>query len=174
MRPHPSPKAEAIVAFFTPPACREEVLGDLHERYRTPRQYAVEALSTIPLVAFSRVRRIKAPQFVLWEALAIYLSFVAAAWLTLPSLLHTQTGFLRLAVPAVVVLLLELIDAAYAKPTGRHPLVIPILSLSMLIISQLGPPATRPYLRIVLNGWFLSLILLAAIHQLLISHRPRT
>ena len=35
MRLRPSKTAEAIVALFLPPACREEVLGDLHERYRS-------------------------------------------------------------------------------------------------------------------------------------------
>src|SRR5437016_2809889 len=42
----PSKAAEAIVAVFVPPACREEVLGDLHERYSSPRQYALDALRT--------------------------------------------------------------------------------------------------------------------------------
>ena len=40
-----SKTAEAIVAVFVPPACREEVLGDLHERYRSPGQYGVDAVA---------------------------------------------------------------------------------------------------------------------------------
>ncbi len=57
MRSRPSKTAEAIVAIFLPPACREEVLGDLHERYRSPGQYALDAIRTVPLVIYSRIIR---------------------------------------------------------------------------------------------------------------------
>jgi hypothetical protein len=50
MYPGPSKTAEAIVAVFVPPACREEVLGDLHERYSSAGQYGLDALRTIPLI----------------------------------------------------------------------------------------------------------------------------
>jgi hypothetical protein len=34
---------EALVGLLTPPACRDHVLGDLHERYSSPAQYLVDA-----------------------------------------------------------------------------------------------------------------------------------
>ena len=77
MNPGPSKAAEAIVAVFLPPACREEVLGDLHERYRSPRQYGLEALRTVPLVILSRIRRTADPQVILMQAFALYVSFWA-------------------------------------------------------------------------------------------------
>src|SRR5215471_5311467 len=54
MNSGPSKTAEAIVAVFVPPACREEVLGDLHERYSSSGQYGLDAVRTIPLVIISR------------------------------------------------------------------------------------------------------------------------
>jgi len=57
MHSGPSKTAEAIVAIFVPPACREEVLGDLHERYRSPGQYAMDAVRTVPFVVYSRILR---------------------------------------------------------------------------------------------------------------------
>ena len=36
MKRGPSKLAEAIVAFLLPRSCREEVLGDLYERYKSP------------------------------------------------------------------------------------------------------------------------------------------
>ena len=62
MHAGPSKTAEAIVAVFVPPACREEVLGDLHERYRFPLQYGLDALRTVPLVIISKIRRTADPE----------------------------------------------------------------------------------------------------------------
>ena len=84
----PSKAVEAIVAVFVPPACREEVLGDLHERYRSPLPYAWEALCTAPLVIASRVRRTTDPQVLLMQAFALYMSFLGAAWFQDPALLQ--------------------------------------------------------------------------------------
>jgi hypothetical protein len=81
MGPVPSKIAEAIVGALIPAACREEILGDLHERYISPRQYGLEALRTIPLVIASRIRRTADPQFLLMQVFAWYVSFLGAAWL---------------------------------------------------------------------------------------------
>ena len=57
MEARPPALMEAVVRLLTPAACREHVLGDLCERYRSRRQYAFEALTTIPFVVASRIRR---------------------------------------------------------------------------------------------------------------------
>jgi hypothetical protein len=172
MRAHPSARAEAIAAFFTPPACREEVLGDLHERYRAPWPYAMEALRTIPLVIFSQIRRITDPQSLMIQAGTIYLAFAAAAWLNDPSLFVTKSGLFRLAFLAAIVLVNALLDDAFADRKPRNRLVTPA-RLALLIASHLGStPGTL--LRIWLDGWFISLILLAAVQMLFVSYRPRT
>jgi hypothetical protein len=118
MRSSPSKAAEAIVAVLLPPACRDEVLGDLHERYRSSLQYGWEAFHTIPLVIISRIRRTADPPVVLLQAIALYASFLGAAWLQGGTFLREPLGPLRLALPAVVALLGLVLDDAYANP-GR-------------------------------------------------------
>jgi hypothetical protein len=61
---------EAPIGLLIPPACREEVLGDLYQRYAGPRQYLLDALRAVPLVIASRVRRTTDPAVLLIEALA--------------------------------------------------------------------------------------------------------
>lgn len=48
---------EAVVRTLIPPACREHVVGDLWERYRSPWQFALDAARTIPFVLASQIRR---------------------------------------------------------------------------------------------------------------------
>src|ERR1044071_4232806 len=65
MRRTPSRFAETVVAIFVPPGRREEVLGDLYERFHSPLRYAADALHTVPLVILSKMRRITDPQVLL-------------------------------------------------------------------------------------------------------------
>lgn len=53
----PPPWLEKIVLALIPPCAREAVAGDLWETYTSPRQYAAEALHTVPLVVLSQMRR---------------------------------------------------------------------------------------------------------------------
>jgi len=48
---------ERVILLAIPPAARETVAGDLWETYCSPRQYAAEALRTVPFVVASQVRR---------------------------------------------------------------------------------------------------------------------
>ena len=96
MEPAPPKTTEAIVAWLVPPACREHVVGDLHERYTSRGQYIAEAVCTIPLVVASRIRRTTDPQVLLMEAFALYLSFLGVAWKLDGALLYEQWGYLRL------------------------------------------------------------------------------
>src|SRR5260370_6368150 len=98
---------EGMVGLLIPPASRENVLGDLQERYRSPGQYVVDALSTVPMVAFSRIRRTTDPQILLMEAFALYLAFVTAAWSGDQALLTGEWGLLRLSLPPAVALLVQ-------------------------------------------------------------------
>jgi len=61
---------ERIVLVAIPPAAREGVAGDLWETYCSPRQYAAEALRTVPFVIASQVRRnLNLPAILLQAAL---------------------------------------------------------------------------------------------------------
>ncbi len=137
------PKAvEKIVGFLIPPASREEVLGDLYERCTSTRQYIPDALLVLPMVILSRIRRTADSQVLLMEALALYLSYMGAAWLRDRAFLYGDLGYLRLAIPAAIVLLGVILDDAYAKPGRRSVLKsmrglavgIGVASLSQIVL----------------------------------------
>jgi len=169
----PSKSAEAIVAILVPPACREEVLGDLHERYRSHSQYAFEAWITVPLVILSRVRRTADPQVVLIQAFVLYLSFLCAAWFKEAALLQAQWGLLRIAIPAGITLLVVMLEDAYANPGRRPPLSLvrgPVLGLAFALASQglfwSGNPKLALGRWILLSGCAMSLLLSSAVRML--------
>jgi hypothetical protein len=139
MRSGPSKIAEAVVAAFVPPACREEVLGDLHERYRSSGQYAIDALSTIPLVILSRIRRTADPQVLVMQAFTWYMSFLGASWLIDPGFLNQRDALLRLAIPGGMAMLGLVLEDSYAKPGPRSALNLtraPLFSLGLALASQ--------------------------------------
>ncbi len=83
----PPPRLEKIVLALIPPLAREAVAGDLCETYRSPRQYGIEALRTVPFVIASQMRRnLNLPALALKVALAWMLVGNAALWL-LPALM---------------------------------------------------------------------------------------
>jgi len=57
MESGPSKIVEALVHWLLPPACREEVLGEMRERNGSSAQYLIEATCTVPSVIYSRIRR---------------------------------------------------------------------------------------------------------------------
>ncbi len=169
----PSKSAETIVGILTPPACREEVLGDLHERYRSPLQYGLDALGAVPLVILSRIRRTADPQVLVMQAFALYLSFLTVARFQDASLLQAQWGLLRLAIPAGITLFGLVLEDAYAVPGRRSPLRLvrgPIIGLGLALLSQGMLRSRNP--QILLPGWVLfygcamSLLLSSAIRLL--------
>jgi hypothetical protein len=83
----PPPRLEKLVLALIPPLARETVAGDLCETCESPRQYAVEALRTVPLVVVSQIRRnLNLPAQALKMALAWIFLGSGALWL-LPVLL---------------------------------------------------------------------------------------
>jgi hypothetical protein len=173
MDPGPSQAAEAIVAILLPPACREEVLGDLHERYRSPAQYGAEAACTVPLVILSRIRRTSDPQVLLMHAFAWYVSFLVAARVTDGALLNAQWGLVRLAIPAGVAVLVLMLEDAYARPVPRSALQLargPVLGLGFALLSQGMFRLSNPDLalpgRIAFYGCAAGLLLSSAVRLL--------
>ena len=139
MRSGPSRIAEAIAGVLIPSACREEILGDLHERYTSSIQYAVDLCSTLPLVIVSRMRRAVDPQALTIQAGALYLSFLGAAWLGDRSVFVHRFGFVQLAIPAVFGVLGLALHDTYARP-GRKPGLRlfrgPLLGVAFALVSQ--------------------------------------
>ncbi|MEO8302385.1 MAG: hypothetical protein ABI608_11350, partial [Rhizomicrobium sp.] len=79
---------EGIVLRAIPPAARESVAGDLWETYCSPRQYAAEALRTVPFVVASQVRRnLNLPAIMLQGALIFIFLGAPLTLILLPALL---------------------------------------------------------------------------------------
>jgi hypothetical protein len=182
MKRGPSKVAEAVVGFLIPPACREHVLGDLHERYRSPSQYLADVLSAVPCVIISRIRRTTDPQVLLMEAFALYLSFVGVAWISGQAFLYEPLGLLRLAIPTAVSLVALVFVDAYADPRKPSPvkqMLQTALGIGFALLSQATFWATDPDfavpLRIMLYGAGASLVLVSALRIFFApgDNRPR-
>jgi len=180
--PAPPRSLETLVGIFIPPACREEVLGDLHERYTGLVLYLGDVLSTVPFVILSRIRRTTDFQVLLMEAFLLYLSFWGAARLGDTAFLNDRFGLLRLAIPAAATLLGLMLEDAYAMPGRRRPMKAiraPLFGLGMALLSQWLLAGGNPDL--TLPRWILwcgagtSLLLVAALRMLFppLADRPR-
>ncbi len=149
----------AVAAILIPPACREEVLGDLHERNATAWRFTLDAVRTVPLVIASRIRRMSEPGVLAMYAIVLFLSFFVAAWFDMRPLVYERWGFSRLAIPCGVQLLALLLEDAYARPGHVSPMRLlrgPIIALSAAFLSQAtlwaaGSTLTLPF-SIVLRG----------------------
>ena len=144
----PSKAVEALVAILLPPARREEVLGDLQERFKSPSQYLADALQTIPLVIFSQMRRVTDTQLLLMEGFAFYISFLGAALLRESTIPRAQWGLVRLAIPAAIAIMGSVLSDVYAHPGSRWgfrfsrgPLVGIILALASEEVLRIDVPA---------------------------------
>jgi hypothetical protein len=133
----------------------------------------VDALRTIPLVIFSRVRRTTDAQVLLMQAFALYISFLAAAWLKDGTLLGEQWGFLRLAIPAGMAMLGLILEDAYAKRGRRQPTNLargPVLGIGFALLLQgtfwIGHSGQAVPLWITVYGCGMSLLLSSAVRIL--------
>lgn len=131
---------EKVFGFLLPQACREHVLGDLHEKYKSPRRYLREAFAVLAPVIMSRIRRATDFQAFLMETFAVYLSFLAAAWwLGEKAFLYDHAGFVRLAIPTAVTAIILLLCNAYADPAKKLSLIQPVLqSAGAIAVAFLG------------------------------------
>jgi hypothetical protein len=178
---------EAITALLIPPACREEVLGDLRERNTAPQPYALDAIRAVPLVIVSRIRRTTDPQLLLMHAFVLYLSFYVTCWFKDRALLYEPWALARLAIPGAVTLLALVLEDAYARPGHRSPLRLvrgPLLGVAWMLLFQAmllsqaalstgSSPLTLPWW-ILLCGGALGLLLTSALRMLFSPQWPST
>jgi hypothetical protein len=115
------PKAfEKVVGSLMPPACREEVLGDLCERYESPGQYVLSAIPVIPFVIVSRIRRTADPQHLAISAMLDYAAMLCAAWWLDKPFLNSEWGLVKLFVPSLETVVFGMFEAAWRKPSSRR------------------------------------------------------
>ena len=142
--PVPPGSLERVVGITIPPACREEVLGDLHERYAGLPRYLADVLSTVPLVILSRIRRTTDFQVLLMHAFALYLAFWGAARLEDAAFLDAPLALLRCGIPTAVTLLGFMLCDAYTMPGRRwalKPARAPLVGVLLALWSQWILPA---------------------------------
>jgi len=162
---------EDFVASLLPPACREEVLGDLWESCQSPAEYTATALAVIPRVIFSQIRRNTNAWVFLLTACAIVYSFIAGSAELSPDLAHP---LLRLAIPIVPALLCLLICNGFAPLEERrlHAITFDIvMAMGAAAVTQLILLATLQKSLMVAGWWpsegnvlsWLSVIVLRAI-----------
>lgn len=95
----PPPWLEQMVLLAIPPAARENVAGDLWETYRSPHQYATEALRTVPFVILSQMRRNLNPLALMLQGALIFLCLGGPATLLLLPLLMLRDAYQPIARP---------------------------------------------------------------------------
>lgn len=95
----PPPWLEQMVHLAIPPAARESVAGDLWETYRSPPQYAAEALRTVPFVILSQMRRNLNPLALMLQGALIFLCLGGPATLLLLPLLMLRDAYQPIARP---------------------------------------------------------------------------
>jgi hypothetical protein len=171
-----SPVIETVVGIFIPPACREEVLGDLRERNEGAQLFLYDALRTVPFVIVSRIRRTTDSVVLLMEAFCCYVSFLAVALVVRPSLIATREGLLRLAIPGAIALVVLVIADAYANPRKKsvlRPVVAVALSFACVFIVHAIYPLLPGMMLAVGSG--MSIMLLLAMRMLFppLADRPQ-
>jgi hypothetical protein len=155
MESGPSKIAETLVYWLLPPACREEVLGDMRERNQSSAQYLVEATCTVPSAIYSRIRRTTDATLTLMVALSMYAAFVMSAWWLEPELLFREYGFARVAMPTAIFLVAIILADAYSDPKKRwplKPLFGPTLGLALTHAVELNHRWSLPALVLAWGG----------------------
>ena len=120
MEAGPHPLVERFVGALLPPACREHVLGDLHERFVSSRQYAHEAIWTIPFAVWGQIRRTFSVLFAIAEVGVVYVAFLSALRTFDQSALHDRVSLVRAAIPALAALVGVVVRDAWV---GRDALL---------------------------------------------------
>jgi hypothetical protein len=162
MESGPPKIAETLVYWLLPPACREEILGDMRERNQSPAQYLIEAVSTVPSVIYSRILRTTDAVLALMEAISVYTAFVMSAWWLNRELLFREYGYARLAVPPVIFMATIILADAYSDPKKRwslKPLFGPTLGFALAYVIELSPRGGLPVPVLSWGGAFSVLIL---------------
>jgi hypothetical protein len=137
MMAHPPEVAEDLVGWFLPPACREEVLGDLCESYANILQYALGVAAVVPRVVVSQIRRNTDAWIFLLTACGVWYS-VAAGGANLFE--GDPDALLRLAIPVVPAVLILLIRNGFASLEDRRRRAITLditIAMGVAALTQL-------------------------------------
>jgi len=118
METRPPRIIEAIIERLVPPASRESVLGDWNESYASTPDYVLRALSALPLLVASQVRRTFNVERVVSQAVVLYLAY-ALVFFARPSSLLAHEVLIPILIVICTALLALVIRDAYADPEDR-------------------------------------------------------
>jgi hypothetical protein len=167
---------DRIVGIFIPPACREEVLGDLRERNEGVQLFIYDALRTVPFAIVSRIRRTTDSVVLLMEAFCCYVSFLAVAWVAEPSMAASREGLLRLAIPGAIALGVLVVADAYANPRKKsvlRPFIAVALAFAVVFLVHVIHPLLPGMMLAVGSG--MSVMLLVVLRMMFppLADRPQ-
>ena len=135
---------EFLVSRLVPPACREHVLGDLSEQYRSPLQYATEAFRILPFVIAGQIRRTSDS---LWLLMCVIPAFVFFGGLRSgPGVVDSGTWLSALA-PTIGVAIAVILRSAYRSLHGgpsRQAVVDAAVAVSCALLSQIALATVHP------------------------------
>ena len=161
---HPSPLLESVLSRLLPVAVRDEVLGDLYERYQSPLQYLLAGVAIVPIAVFCRIRRTADPQVTLTVACLLYLCYLGTAWFTTP------TSSTRLALPPALTLLGIVLADVYARRPGT--IGAPAVGTALALAAELAVPAALPW-ALVAPAAAAGLVFASATRSLLVAAPSR-
>lgn len=144
----PPARLERLVLLLIPPAAREAVAGDLWEMYRSPAQYAREALRTVPFVIASQMRRNANLPLLGLQGFLVFFCFGGFAG---------PIAWSYAAVPTGVVLLALLLRAAYqpvARPSPRRAIREAVLVAFCVVLFSEPLTAGAAIARHLSPDWF--------------------
>jgi hypothetical protein len=136
----PSTPIEGVVRLLTPPACREHVLGDLWERYRSPGQYLKDATLTLPFVIVSRIRRTSSAPLLAFQALSVFATFAGPWMIPIPMAVSAMAA----AVAILAIRQAYRVDASrWPKGPAMDALAASLGAVLFAILSEIGTRGSR-------------------------------
>jgi hypothetical protein len=140
---------EAAVSVLIPPERREDVLGDLYERYSSPPQYIADAVQMIPAIIWGRIRRTTDRRTLLIEFCGVYICFLSAVLLLAPMPAEPLIP-VRALIPAMVMELVFVVANAYERAGRPRSLAL------IAVISAAVAVDVRVVLSVVAPQWTIS------------------
>ncbi len=140
METRPPAMIVKIVRALVPPASQEHVLGDLQERYGSPRRYLIDALQALPFIIASRVRRTTHPLGLLIVGAFLWWAIFWG---------NRQESWLAATIPTLITLLALALRDAYREAAPKWPRAIAIdmvIAATGVLLSQLILTLTLPAL----------------------------
>jgi hypothetical protein len=167
METRPPVVIEAVVRTLLPPAAREHVLGDLTERYTSPRRYVVDALRTVPFVIASQVRRTTSLFWFLMPALIFMMAFAAGP---------ADAFWIRGGIPTSAALIGLVLRDAYRRPDVSRPwrqgaVDIAVVTVCVLA-SQLVLAAMQPLWLVASGGGARLTVVLVILYLVRVQNSP--